>query len=48
MKLPRARLLPGLQIVEYMKTWSRERVREYCNDRGWKVSVVWQIRRRAD
>jgi len=31
-------------IVGYMKKgkWSRTRVRAYCKEKGWKVSVVTQ------
>lgn len=32
-------------IVKYMKKWKRGRVREYCRERGWKVSVVHEMRR---
>src|SRR5262245_6788493 len=27
-------------IVSFMKRWSRDRVRDYCREQGWKVSVV--------
>ena len=26
-------------IVGYMKRWSRDRVREYCRRKGWRVRV---------
>ena len=29
-------------IVKYMKRWPRTRVRDYCAEKGWAVSVVWQ------
>lgn len=34
-------------IVGYMKKqkWTRSRVREYCRTRGWKISVVHEMRR---
>ena len=34
-------------IVGYMKKgrWSRDRVRSYCRDKGWKVSVVYEMPR---
>jgi IS4 transposase len=32
-------------IVKYMKGWSRKRVRDYCNDRDWNISVVWEMRK---
>lgn len=32
-------------IVRYMKKWSRERVRSYCQGKSWKVSVVYQMER---
>lgn len=34
-------------IVSYMKRgkWSRARVRAYCVEKGWKVSVVHQSER---
>jgi hypothetical protein len=27
-------------IVRYMRGWSRDKVREYCRVKDWKVSVV--------
>ena len=32
-------------IVKYMRKWSRDRVREYCKTKKWRVSVVWQMDR---
>ena len=34
-------------IIGYMKKgkWTRERVRDYCAGKGWKVSVVYQHER---
>ena len=36
-------------IVGYMKKgrWSRDRVRAYCAEKGWKVSVVTSFKRRV-
>jgi hypothetical protein len=31
--------------VRYMRGWTRRSVREYCQERGWKVSVVSETRR---
>jgi hypothetical protein len=36
------RVVEAALIVRYMKGWSRERVRNYCADKGWKISVVQQ------
>ena len=30
-------------IVKYMKGWSRDRVREYCQKKNWKVAVVASV-----
>jgi hypothetical protein len=32
-------------IVRYMRKWSRDRVRDYCKEKGWKISVVHQLER---
>jgi hypothetical protein len=34
-------------IVHYMKRgkWTRARVREWCCEKGWEISVVHQLRR---
>jgi hypothetical protein len=34
-------------IIGYMQRgrWSRMRVRNYCHDKGWVISVVHQMRR---
>lgn len=36
-------------IVGYMKKgkWTRERVRDYCKGKGWRVSVIYQHERRS-
>jgi hypothetical protein len=33
--------------VKYMKGWTRDRVRNYCRDREWQISVVWEMARCA-
>jgi hypothetical protein len=35
---------PG-PIVNYMRGWSRNRVRDYCVKKGWEIEVVWQMER---
>lgn len=27
-------------IVKYMRGWSRDKVRTYCKQKGWKISVI--------
>ena len=41
------RVIEAADIVRYMKKqkWSRDRVRDYCKSKGWKISVVWQMER---
>jgi hypothetical protein len=41
-------VIEAADIVGYMKRnrWTRDRVRTYCAQRGWKVSVVHQITRK--
>jgi hypothetical protein len=34
-------------ILGRMKGWSRDRVRNYCRDHDWKISVVWEMQRCA-
>lgn len=34
------RVIEAADIVKYMRGWRRERVREYCKTKRWKVSVV--------
>jgi hypothetical protein len=34
-------------IVSNMRNWSRERVLQYCTEKGWSISVIWEIKRRA-
>lgn len=35
------RVIEAAPIVKYMKGWSRARVRDYCQEKDWSVSVVW-------
>lgn len=41
------RVVEAADIVKYMRVqkWTRDRVRAYCKDKGWKVSVVSQTDR---
>jgi hypothetical protein len=39
------RVVEAANIVKYMRKWSRDRVRDYCIGKGWKVSVVYQVSR---
>ena len=32
-------------IIKYMRKWRRDRVRDYCKSKGWKVTVVYQMER---
>lgn len=36
------KVVEAADIVHYMKKWKRDRVRDYCKSKGWKVSVVYQ------
>jgi hypothetical protein len=38
--LRKDRVVVAADIVRYMRGWSRARVRDYCADKGWQVSVV--------
>jgi len=40
-------VVEAADIVKYMRVqkWTRERVRSYCRDKGWAVSVIWQMQR---
>jgi hypothetical protein len=38
--LRRDKVVEAANIVRYMKGWSRDRVRSYCKEKKWKVSVV--------
>jgi hypothetical protein len=39
------RVVEAAPIVRYMKRWSRDRVRDYCASKGWRIVVVHQIPR---
>ncbi len=39
------RVVEAAPIVKYMRKWTRDRVRDYCKTKGWKVSVVYQMQR---
>lgn len=41
------KVIEAAPIVAYMKKgrWTRDRVREYCATKGWRVSVVYQMER---
>ena len=41
------RVVEAAPIVRYMRRWPRARVRAFCEGKGWKVSVVWEMRRDA-
>jgi hypothetical protein len=34
------RVIEASPIIKYMKGWTRDRVRHYCRDKGWMVTVV--------
>jgi len=38
-------VVESADIVKYMRKWSRDRVREYCKGKGWKVSIVSEMKR---
>ena len=44
------RVIEAAPIVGYMKKgkWTRDRVRDYCKSKGWKISVVSETTRRTD
>lgn len=39
------KVVEAAPILRYMKGWSRDRVRSYCKDKKWSVSVVHELRR---
>ena len=39
------KVIEAADIVKYMRKWSRDRVREYCKSKGWRISVVWEMQR---
>lgn len=40
------KVIEAAPIIGYMKRWSRERVRDYCIVKNWRVMVVRQEDRR--
>jgi hypothetical protein len=38
------RVVVAADIIRYMRGWSRDRVRNYCSEKGWHVFVVWERR----
>lgn len=42
------KVIEAAPIVGYMKRqrWTRTRVRDYCKQQGWTVSVVWEMERK--
>lgn len=41
------RVIEAADIVKYMSKhgWTRQRVRDYCAQKGWKISVVHEVER---
>ena len=41
------KVIEAAPIIGYMKKqkWSRDRVREYCASKGWKVAIVHEMQR---
>ena len=41
------RVVEAADIIKYMRygKWTRDRARDYCKSKDWKVSVVYQIER---
>lgn len=39
------KVVEAADIVKYMRGWSRSRVRDYCAQKGWTISVVNQTER---
>lgn len=40
-------VIEAADIVAYMKRrrWTRAQVRDYCKQKDWKISVVWEMQR---
>jgi len=36
------KVVEAADIIKYMRGWSRDRARSYCEQRGWKVSVIYE------
>jgi len=39
------RVIEAANVVKYMKKWSRAQVRDYCNKKRWRISVVTESKR---
>ncbi len=39
------KVIEAAPIIRYMRKWSRDRVRDYCKSKDWKVSVVYEMQR---
>jgi hypothetical protein len=39
------KVIESAPIVRYMRKWPRDRVRDYCKTKGWKISVVYETQR---
>jgi hypothetical protein len=40
------RVVEAAPIVKYMHKWRRDRVRDYCAGKNWKITVVYEQERR--
>jgi hypothetical protein len=38
-------VIEAAPIVRYMKGWPRDRVRDYCKQKKWDISVVHEMKR---
>jgi hypothetical protein len=34
-------------IIKYMKTWSINKIRWYCNKKGWKVERIKEVQNKV-
>ena len=39
------RVVEAADIVKYMRKWSRDKVRDYCQNKNWRVSVISETER---
>ena len=39
------KVVEAAPIIGYMKKWPRARVRDYCQQKSWQVSVVYEMQR---
>jgi hypothetical protein len=37
------KVVEAAPIISFMRGWSRDRVRDYCSERDWQISIVWEI-----